>query len=65
MTLVPGGKRDYDGIFKFKGTQGGYYSSTEGNVTDGIAYIFFSDKMSFGVAVGLKIMGFSVRCIKD
>jgi uncharacterized protein (TIGR02145 family) len=65
LTLVPGGERNRDGIFQLKGKEAIYYSSTEGNITDGIGYVFFYDKISFGTIVDYKTRGFSVRCIKD
>lgn len=65
LTLLPGGYRDRYGVYLEKGLQGNYYSSTEGNVSDGWAFVFNHDKDSYGTRVSLKKEGYSVRCIKD
>ena len=65
LALLPGGGRDDDGVFQYKGMLGQYYSLYEDNASQARGYIFFSDKSTYGIRVDFKTWGHSVRCIKD
>ena len=63
---LPGGDRNFGGIFGFIGVWGSWWSSMESDMSD--AFIRQLTKDAFGVirsdSYG-KDFGFSVRCIKD
>lgn len=65
FTGLPGGLRDYGGTFNFQGDIGYWWSASEGSTNDAFArnlnYRYeLLDRYDFN-----KVLGFSVRCIKD
>ncbi|HEY3369663.1 MAG TPA: FISUMP domain-containing protein [Prolixibacteraceae bacterium] len=65
FTALPGGNRNYAGIYSSMGDYGWWWSSTETNSDDAsIRYIYF-DYLSLDSSARNKGVGFSVRCIKD
>ncbi len=65
FSALPGGLRDYDGSFKWIGSIGYWWNSSEYNTSDA-----WSRLMNFSISnvysfYGGKGAGFSVRCVKD
>jgi len=65
FTALPGGSRYSNGSFYLNGKYGWYLSSTESSTTDEWhMYMQYNSSQIFRTA-GSKVLGFSVRCIKD
>ncbi len=65
FTSIPGGLRNFDGTFFDIGSTGGYWSSTEYSYTYAWSRdMFFDDGRASGDC-NLKVLGFSVRCLRD
>lgn len=62
---LPGGYRDYNGLFDANGFMGTWWSSTEENTTSAWFYdLNYSYEKAFR-KLNLKIYGYSVRCLRD
>ena len=65
FTALPGGARDYDGIFGNIGNHGVWWSSTESD-TNSASYRYLDYDYSYLSSNGYdKKVGFSVRCVRD
>ncbi|MFN5619752.1 MAG: FISUMP domain-containing protein [Flavobacteriales bacterium] len=62
---VPGGGRDFDGVFVEMGETGNWWSSSESIPGNGWGRGIFSDSNVVGNLSYFKRHGFSVRCLKD
>ena len=65
FTGLPGGIRDSDGSWIYKGVWGVWWSSTSFSPQDSHATRLLSDSPLFDSGFSSKIRGYSVRCIKD
>ncbi|MFH1120215.1 MAG: FISUMP domain-containing protein [Bacteroidota bacterium] len=65
FTALPGGSRNYDGMFGFNGAYGHWWSSTEQNNEEaGVSSTNYQSGMLY-LGNDLKKWGFSVRCLKE
>lgn len=62
---LPGGFRNYSGEFVYIGGNGGWWSATEGSAAVAWGRSVNYNSSSVNRYVGLKDLGFSVRCLKD
>jgi uncharacterized protein (TIGR02145 family) len=62
---LPGGSRDYNGVFNYIGEDGSWWSSTDGNTLNSyLCYLHYLNGDVF-TSYGSKKEGISVRCLKD
>jgi len=65
ITGLPAGCRDYDGSFNYISSYGIWWSATESDSTYSWAHnLYYNDGVHLGFQ-DLKILGYSVRCLKD
>ena len=67
FTALPGGYRDVDGSFRQINLYGYWWSTTENNLNTIVAlYVFLRNSEERTYSIGnYKVVGYSVRCIKD
>jgi uncharacterized protein (TIGR02145 family) len=65
FTALPGGFRDFGGIFGIIGSYGSWWSSTEGDATDAWGRYLYCDNGSVDRIGSDEVYGFSVRCVRD
>jgi uncharacterized protein (TIGR02145 family) len=65
FTGLPGGFRDYYGIFTNLGSSGGWWSSSESTTNDAWKRFLHCNSSTVGRSYGSKAYGFSVRCLRD
>jgi len=65
LTCLPAGCRDFDGSFNYTSSYGIWWSSTEADTTHSWARdLYYNDAVILKFN-DLKLLGFSVRCLKD
>jgi len=65
FTAYPGGRRDTDGAYYALGESGFWWCSTASDATNAIAYWMNYDNHDVFQKTKEKIIGYTVRCIKD
>jgi len=65
FTALPGGTRSVDGVFFSMTDFGGWWTSTEGDITHAYYHDMAYDDSYDDRNSGLRNVGFSVRCLKD
>ena len=65
FSALPGGYRNDSGIFQDIGSQGIWWSATEFDNADARYIYIANDYPCFGRLSNDKVLGFSVRCVKD
>ena len=65
FTALPGGYRNYDGIFYISGNAGFWWSASEGDATQALYRYVYSNPSNVISSSTQKKDGFSVRCVRD
>jgi len=65
FTALPGGSHYTNGLFYYNGKYGWYWSSTESSSTEAWHEYMVYNSSAIVRTSGSKIIGFSVRCVKD
>jgi uncharacterized protein (TIGR02145 family) len=65
FTALPGGHRDYGGIYSYIQLGGGWWTSTEANYNDGVIRYMDNGDQNVWNYLEDKRYGRSVRCVKD
>ena len=65
FTALPGGQRDYFGVFKEIKKKGYWYGVSLDGQTQGWNRILFSSLPGVSATIGADKWGYSVRCLKD
>lgn len=65
FSALPGGYRNYDGLYYSIGNNGNWWSSTEENAGNSWYRSMFADVDDVNRQNYLKQRGFSIRCVKD